>query len=82
MRESYVPPVTSAREPRPEWVAVWRFRLAAFVLLVALGAAMAWGVNKVLHAADQDPVNIDEPAPTTGPQGPLPESVGRFAPVR
>ncbi|HVF06072.1 MAG TPA: hypothetical protein VNA20_14620 [Frankiaceae bacterium] len=74
MRESYVRPVTSASEPRPEWIAAWRFRLVMFVLLVAVGAATAWGVNLVLHAADQDPVNIDEPAPTTAPQGPLPES--------
>lgn len=74
MRESYVRPVTSATEPRPEWIAVWRFRLVAFVLLLAVGATFAWGVNLMLHAADQDPVNIDEPAPTTGPQAPLPES--------
>ena len=63
MRESYVRPVTGAREPRPEWVAVWRFRLVALVLLVAVGAAAAWGMNLVLHAADQDPVNIDQQAP-------------------
>ena len=70
MRESYVRPVTAAREPKPEWVALWRFRLVALVLLVALGAATAWGVNLLLHAADQDPVNIDQPPPTTGPQQP------------
>lgn len=70
MRESYVRPVTAAREPRPEWIAVWRFRLVAFVLLAALGAGFAWGVNLVLHAADQDPVNIDQQTPAPGPPGP------------
>lgn len=40
MRESYVPPVTTAHEPRPAWIAVWRFRVVVVVLiaLVALGA--------------------------------------------
>ena len=39
MRESYVPPVVSAREPRPAWIAVWRFRVVVVVLI----ALIAWG---------------------------------------
>ena len=55
MRESYVRPVTGAREPKPEWHAVWRFRAVALVLLALAAAATVWGVNQILHAADQDP---------------------------
>lgn len=57
MGESYVRPVTSAREPAPEWRAVWRFRLVALVLLAVLAVITVWGVNKLLHAADQDPTS-------------------------
>ena len=35
MRESYVRPATRAHEPRPAWIAVWRFRVVV-VLLIAL----------------------------------------------
>ena len=39
MPESYVPPVTTAREPRPAWIAVWRFRVVVVVVI----ALIAWG---------------------------------------
>lgn len=68
MGESYVRPVTGASEPKPEWVAVWRFRVIALVLLVAIGAGTAWGVNKLLHvASNQDPTSGDVQAPTESP---------------
>lgn len=66
MRESYVPPVTRAREPAPEWHAVWRFRAAAIVLLVAVAIGAGWGFNQLLHLGDQDPTSdIGTPAPST-----------------
>lgn len=55
MRESYVRPVTGAREPKPEWHAVWRYRAVALVMLALAAVATLWGVNQILHAADQDP---------------------------
>ncbi len=36
MGESYVRPVTRAREPRPEWVSVWLFRVAILAVSVAI----------------------------------------------
>ena len=44
MDESYVRPVTRAREPRPLWLPVWRFRLVVIVLiaLLALGSIEVW----------------------------------------
>lgn len=65
MRESYVRPVTAAREPVPEWRAVWRFRLVALVLLAVLAALTVWGVNQVLYVSDQDPTS--DPASTAPP---------------
>ena len=68
MGESYVRPVTGAREPGPEWVALWRFRVVALVLLVVVGAGTAWGVNKLLHVAgNQDPTSGDVSVPTAPP---------------
>ena len=69
MRETYVRPVTGATEPKPEWVAVWRFRLISLLLLVALGAGTAYGVNKLLHlAGNQDPTSeIPGPSETPAP---------------
>ncbi len=65
MPESYIPPVTGAREPAPEWHAVWRFRVVALVLLVLLGAGTAWGINKALHFGNQDPTSdIAPPSPS------------------
>ena len=39
MDESYVRPVTRAREPGPSWLPVLRFRLAVVVLLMLLAFA-------------------------------------------
>jgi hypothetical protein len=57
MRESYVRPVTGAREPAPEWHAVWRFRAVALVLLVLVGWGAAYGINQLIHVSDQDPTS-------------------------
>ena len=73
MGEPYVRPVTAAREPAPQWHAVWRFRAVALVLLVLLALATLWGVNKLLHAADQDPTPLQEQQePTPAPQSGAP----------
>ena len=55
MRESYVRPVTSAREPKPEWRAVWRYRAVAFVLLAAAAVATFWALNQLVTPDAQDP---------------------------
>ena len=68
-RESYVPPVTGAREPAPEWHAVWRFRAVALVLLVLLAVVTAWAINKALHLGNQDPTSG---IPTTPPASAAP----------
>ena len=57
MRETYVRPVTEAREPQPEWRAVWRFRVVAFVLLAVMAVVTVWGVNQLMHLSDQDPTS-------------------------
>jgi hypothetical protein len=69
MPESYVRPVTGAREPAPEWHAVWRFRVVALVLLVLSGVGAAWGLNKLIHVGDQDPTSDIS---TTVPASPAP----------
>ncbi len=55
MRESYVHPVVRAREPRPEWIAVWRFRLAALLILILATLAVIRGYNILTGANRQDP---------------------------
>lgn len=55
MRESYVRPVTSAREPKPEWRAVWRYRAVALVLLAAAAVATYWALNQLVTPDAQDP---------------------------
>ena len=71
MRESYVRPVTGAREPAPEWHAVWRFRAVALVLLALVAWGAVVGINKLLHLGDQDPTS-DIDAPATAPATPGP----------
>lgn len=61
MGESYVRPVTGATEPRSETAAVWRFRVAALVVLLMIGAGTLWGVNQLMHLSDQDPTPIEAP---------------------
>lgn len=68
-RESYVRPVTGAREPAPEWHAVWRFRAVSLVLLVLLALATLWAVNKALHVGDQNPAS-DLPVPASATAAP------------
>lgn len=72
MAESYVRPVTSAREPAPEWHAVWRFRAVAIVLLVLSGAGAAWGINQLIHVGDQNPASD---VPSTAPASPGPSGL-------
>jgi hypothetical protein len=56
LAESYVHPVGRAREPRPDWIAVWRFRVAAVVVLALLTVAVIWAYNRyVTGATRQDP---------------------------
>lgn len=53
--EPYVRPVTSAREPKPEWRAVWRYRAVALVLLALAAVLTYWGLNKLVQPDAQDP---------------------------
>ena len=48
------PPLV-AREPAPAWVAVWRFRLAALVVLALLVLACVLVFRQVTGANAQDP---------------------------
>jgi hypothetical protein len=55
MREPYVRPPLVPREPAPGWIAVWRFRLVAVVLLVVLVLIGYRAFRKFSGATDQDP---------------------------
>lgn len=62
--DSYTRPPLVAREAPPRWVAVWRFRLAALLLLVVV-ALIAISLIKLLApstAGYQNP-GIGAPAP-------------------
>jgi len=61
-RESYVRPPLLAREPRPHWVGVWRFRLIIIVVTLLL----AWAVLVITRHFVQTEQN-----PTTGIPGAL-----------
>ena len=39
-REDYVRPPVLAREPAPRWIATWRFRLVAIVIMLVLAYAV------------------------------------------
>ena len=55
MGEQYVRPPLVAREAQPAWIAVWRFRLAA-LLLLALAVLIGYRVfQEFSGATDQDP---------------------------
>jgi hypothetical protein len=55
MGESYVRPVTGASEPLPRWVAVWRFRVLALVMLAVLAFVTVEVIQRVQGAERQDP---------------------------
>jgi len=53
--ERWVSPPLVPREPRPAWVAVWRFRLAALVVLALLVLATVLLYRQLTGANAQDP---------------------------
>lgn len=53
--ERWVSPPVVAREAPPAWVAVWRFRLLALVLLAALVVLAVIAFRQVTGANAQDP---------------------------
>lgn len=55
MAERYVRPPVVAREPAPAWIAVWRFRLLALLLLAALVAVGVVVFRQFTGANAQDP---------------------------
>ena len=55
MGERYVRPPLLAREPAPSWLAVWRFRLTALVLLALVLWLGYLGFEHLSGAASQDP---------------------------
>jgi hypothetical protein len=55
MGEQYVRPPLVPREPPPAWIAVWRFRLIALLLLVVLVMIGYRAFREFSGATDQDP---------------------------
>ena len=55
MAERWVRPPVVAREPAPAWVAVWRFRLLALLLLALLVLAAVLVFRQFTGANAQDP---------------------------
>ena len=53
--ERWVHPPVVAREPQPAWVALWRFRLVAFVVLALLVGAAVVVFRQFTGANAQDP---------------------------
>jgi hypothetical protein len=53
--ERYVRPPVIAREPAPAWIAVWRFRLLALLVLAVLVAAGFVLFRQFTGATAQDP---------------------------
>ena len=66
MGESYVRPVTSAREPRPAWLAVWRFRLVVLALIAAFAFASVWFFRQYI-----DPNRAQDPSFQEGLRAPV-----------
>lgn len=54
-RERWVSPPVVAREAAPAWIAIWRFRLLALVLLAALVVLTVVVFRQVTGANAQDP---------------------------
>ncbi len=55
MGEQYVRPPLVAREAPPAWIAVWRFRLAALLVLAVLVLLGYRLFQEFSGATDQDP---------------------------
>ena len=55
MGERWVSPPTVARELAPAWIAVWRFRLLALVLLALLVLVSVLAFRQFTGANSQDP---------------------------
>ena len=55
MAERWVHPPVVAREAPPAWIAVWRFRLIALVLLALVVLAAVAVFRQVTGANAQDP---------------------------
>lgn len=53
--ERWVSPPVVAREAPPAWIAVWRFRLLALILLAALVVLAVIAFRQVTGANAQDP---------------------------
>ena len=54
-RERWVSPPVVAREAPPAWIAIWRFRVLALVLLAALVVVAVVVFRQVTGANAQDP---------------------------
>jgi len=52
--DRYVRPPLLAKEPPPRWVAVWRFRLIALLILAALALLVLW-ITRHLINTEQNP---------------------------
>lgn len=55
MAERYVRPPLLAREPAPAWIAVWRFRLVALLLVALLVVVGVLLFRQLTGANAQDP---------------------------
>lgn len=64
MGESYLRPPLTAREPRPRWIAVWRFRLVALLLLAVLAVAVAAVVLQFVNTEQNPGLGAARPAAT------------------
>lgn len=64
MAERWVSPPLVPREPRPAWVAVWRFRLFALLALALLVLATVLLYRQLTGANAQDPGIGAQPAAT------------------
>jgi hypothetical protein len=64
MGEQYVRPPLVPREAPPAWLAVWRFRLVALVVLLLLVLLSYRVYQELSGATDQDPGLSSLPAVT------------------
>ena len=55
MGERYVRPPLVGKEPPPAWLAVWRFRLVALVVVALLVLLCVLAVRQLTGANAQDP---------------------------